>query len=126
MTNSTKVVRLLPGGDPENGLTHGRYAGDVFEGDPIEAAHRFFNEPRDNIKSVRAGVYEGSGYAERVVNYPCDEMAMILEGEVEIVDEDGTSHVFKPGECYFMPIGFNGIWRQSDGFRKFHMTASTV
>ena len=126
MTYSTKVVRLLPGGDPESGLTVERHAGDIFEGNPVEAAHRFFNEPRDNIKSVRAGVYEGSGYAERVVDYPCDEMAMILEGEVEIVDEDGASHVFRSGECYFMPIGFNGIWRQSDGFRKLHMTASTT
>jgi len=34
--------------------------------------------------------------------------------------------LFKPGECYFMPIGFNGIWRQSLGFRNIHMTASTV
>ena len=126
MGNSTKVVRLLPGGESGEGLTVGRYAGDVFEGDPIEATHRFFNEPRNNIVSVRAGVYEGSGYAEKVVNYPCDEMALILEGEVEIIDEDGSSHIFKPGECYFMPIGFNGIWRQSDGFRKIHMTASTV
>ncbi len=126
MGNSTKVVRLLPGGDRESGLTPGGHAGDVFEGDPVEAAHRFFNEKRDNIKSVRAGVYEGSAYAEKVVNYPCDEMAVILTGEVEIVDEDGTSHTFGPGECYFMPIGFNGVWRQSEGFRKIHMTASTV
>jgi uncharacterized cupin superfamily protein len=123
---TTKVVRLLPGGDPVTGLAPGKHAGDVFEGDPVEAAHRFFNEKRDNIKSVRAGVYEGSAYAENVVNYPCDEMAVILQGEVEIVDEDGTSHTFQPGECYFMPIGFNGIWRQSDGFRKIHMTASAV
>lgn len=126
MTNSTKVIRILPDGDPVSGLTPGRHAGDVFEGEPKEAAHRFFNEARDSIKSVRAGVYEGSAYAERVANYPCDEMALILEGQVEIVDEDGTSHTFKPGECYFMPIGFNGIWRQSDGFRKIHMTASTT
>jgi len=123
---STRIIRLLPGGDPETGLTPGKFAGDVIEGDPIEAVHRFFNEKRDNIKSVRAGVAEGSAYAEKVVNYPCDEMAVILQGEVEIIDEDGTSHIFKPGECYFMPIGFNGIWRQSDGFRKIHMTASTV
>lgn len=123
---STKIVWLLPGGDPETGLTSGSYGGDVFEGNPIEATHRFFNEARDNIKSVRAGVYQGTDYAENVVNYPCEEMALIVEGEVEIIDEDGTRHVFRPGECYFMPIGFNGVWRQSDGFRKIHMTASTV
>jgi uncharacterized cupin superfamily protein len=122
----TKVVRLLSTGDQETGLTPGSYAGDVFEGTPIEATHRFFNEARENIKSVRAGVYEGTAYAENVVNYPCDEMALIVEGEVEIIDEDGTSQVFRPGECYFMPIGFTGVWRQSDGFRKIHMTASTV
>jgi uncharacterized cupin superfamily protein len=122
----TKVVRLLSAGDQETGLTPGSYAGDVFEGTPIEATHRFFNEARENIKSVRAGVYEGTAYAENVVNYPCDEMALIVEGEVEIIDEDGTSQVFRPGECYFMPIGFTGVWRQSDGFRKIHMTASTV
>ncbi|MEK6248875.1 MAG: cupin domain-containing protein [Planctomycetales bacterium] len=126
MGKSTKVVRLLPGGDPVSGLAPERHAGDVFEGDPVEAAHRFFNEKRDSIKSVRAGVYEGSAYAENVVNYPCDEMAVILQGEVEIIDEDGTSHTFRPGECYFMPMGFNGVWRQSDSFRKIHMTASAV
>ena len=126
MKSHTNVVRLLPDGDPVTGLTPGSFAGDVFEGNPEEAAHRAFNEPRNNIKSVRAGAYEGSGYAEKVVNYPCDEMALIVEGEVEIVDEDGTSHIFRPGDCYFMPIGFNGIWRQSDGFRKIYMTASTI
>ena len=123
---NTKVVRLLSTGDPETGLTAASYAGDVFEGDPKEFAHRFFDEPRDNIKSVRSGVYKGTAYAENVTNYPCDEMGLILKGEVEIIDEDGTSHIFRPGECYFMPIGFTGVWRQSDGFRKFHMTASTV
>jgi hypothetical protein len=50
---STKVVRLLSGGDPVAGLTPGKYAGDVFEGNPVEAIHQFFNETRDNIKSKR-------------------------------------------------------------------------
>ena len=107
-------------------MTPGRHAGDVFEGDLKKAPHRFFNKKRTDTTSIRAGIYEGSAYAEAVVDYPCDEMALNLAGDAEIVDEDGTSHVFRPGECYCMTIGFNGIWRQSDGCRKIHMKASTA
>jgi uncharacterized cupin superfamily protein len=122
MSGQTGVIRLDPNGDPKTGLTPGKFAGDVIEGDPEECVHRFFLTKRDTMSEMRVGVYEGTAYAEKVVDYPCDEMSLVLEGSVTVTDDDGHVEVFEKGDCLFMPQGFNGIWKQSDNFKKFHMT----
>ncbi len=122
MSGQTAVIRLDPSGDPKTGMTPGKFAGDVIEGDPVERVHRFFVTKRDTVSEMRVGVYEGSAYAEKVVDYPCDEMSFVLEGSVTVTNEDGRQEVFEKGDCLFLPQGFNGIWKQSDNFKKFHMT----
>jgi len=104
-------------------MTPGSFAGDVIGSRPVERAHRFFMADRDNITHLRAGVYEGSGYTEKVSDYPCDEIMFVLEGSATVTDEHGNEEIFEKGDCFFMPQGFSGHWKQSDNFRKFHMTA---
>ncbi len=82
MSEQKRVIRLDPSGDPETGMTPGKFAGDAIEGDPVERAHRFFVTKRETMSQMRVGVYEGSAYAEKVVDYPCDEMSLVLEGSV--------------------------------------------
>ena len=122
MSGQTAVIRLDPSGDPKTGMTPGKFAGDVIEGNPVERVHRFFVTKRDTMSEMRVGVYEGSAYAEKVVDYPCDEMSFVLEGSVTVTNEDGRQEVFEKGDCLFLPQGFNGIWKQSNNFKKFHMT----
>ena len=122
MSDETRVIRLNPGGDPETGMTPGKFAGDVTDGVPEERVHRFFVTKRESMSEMRVGVYEGSAYTEKVVDYPCDELSFVLEGSVTIIDEDGHDEVFNKGDCLFLPQGFNGFWKQSDNFKKYHMT----
>jgi uncharacterized cupin superfamily protein len=117
------VIRMIPDGDPVTGLTPGKFAGPALDQEPVEARHNFFEAPRDNVVKVRAAVYEGSAYSEKVEDYPYDEIMFITSGVATITNEDGTVEEFGPGECVFMPMGFNGIWKQSDNLKKFAMLA---
>lgn len=69
-------------GDPESGMTPGKLAGDVNEGNPNECLHRFFVTKRETMSEMRVGIYDGTAHAEKVVDYPCDEMSLVLEGSV--------------------------------------------
>ena len=112
------VIRMLPDGDPERGLTPGKFAGPPIDQEPSEARHNFFDEPRENVVRVRAAAYKGSAYSEVVQDYPFDEIMFIISGVATVTNEDGSVEEFAPGECMFMPMGFNGIWKQSDNLRK--------
>ncbi len=122
MSNRTSVIRLHPNGDPENGMTPGDWECDLIEGNPKKSFHRFFEARRESMGEMRVGVVEGHAYTEKVVDYPCDEMCLVLEGSVIVIDEDGHEEVFEKGDCLFMPRGFSGFWKQSDNFKKYHMT----
>jgi uncharacterized cupin superfamily protein len=122
MSNETRVIRLNPNGDPERGMTENIPAIDVIEGNSEKRCHRFFVTNRNTMSELRVGVVEGHAYAEKVVDYPCDEICYVMEGSVTITDEDGHVEVFDKGDCLFTPQGFNGIWQQSDKFKKIAMT----
>ena len=122
VNEQTKLVRLLPDGDPLQGMTQGCFAGNVIEGDPIEYAHRFFSADREISGQLRVGVYRGSAYTEKLSSYACDEIMIVLEGSVTVTDVNGHQEIFEDGDCFFMPQGFSGYWKQSDNFKKFHMT----
>ncbi len=122
MSNETRVIRLSPDGDPETGMIPIAAGEDVTGSNPDERVHRFFVTKRKSMSEMRVGVYEGSAYTEKVADYPCDELSFVLEGSVTIIDEDGHDEVFHKGDCLFLPRGFTGFWKQSDNFKKYHMT----
>lgn len=54
-----------------------------------------------------------------VRNYPCDEFMTIIEGEVELSDEEGASKRLSAGDSFFIKKGHNGFWRQAGRLRKY-------
>lgn len=52
-------------------------------------------------------------------DYPVDEFVTLLEGDLELVSEDGTMSRFKAGDSFLIVKGFNGTWRQSGRLRKY-------
>lgn len=42
---------------------------------------------------------------------PYHEICYILEGEVEITDDDGEVIVARPGDILVMPLGSRGFWK---------------
>ena len=122
MINGTMVIRIDPNGDPERGMTDTIPAVDVIEGNSEKRYHRFFVTNRKTMSEMRVSVVEGHAYAEKVVDYPCDELCIVVEGSVAVTDETGHTETFEKGDCLFTPQGFTGIWRQSEKFKKIAMT----
>jgi len=52
-------------------------------------------------------------------------MVFVVSGSISIVDEKGNDELFQPGDCFFLPRGFNGYWKQHETLKIFHMTVST-
>lgn len=51
--------------------------------------------------------------------YPVDEFITLIEGEVELEDEQGKRSSFKAGDSFLIKKGFKGVWRQRGHLRKY-------
>ena len=49
---------------------------------------------------------------------PYHEIAYIIEGEVEITDDDGDVHVAGPGDIVITPMGSKGFWKNLTTVKK--------
>jgi hypothetical protein len=47
-------------------------------------------------------------------DWPVDEVMHFVSGKVEIIDAEGRSSTYGPGDTMVMPKGFSGRWRQLD------------
>ena len=50
---------------------------------------------------------------------PYDEVALILAGEADVVDDDGTTHTVGPGDVLVTPKGSAGTWLIRETITKF-------
>lgn len=69
------------------------------------------------------GIWEATPYAERMENYPFNEMAHVISGHVIITPEGGAPVTFGPGETYFMQKGFTGRFEVTQTLRKYYFVA---
>ncbi|WP_375766538.1 cupin domain-containing protein [Archangium gephyra] len=82
--------------------------GRVLEGDP-----QIFARIDHSGNGVTAGLFKATtGTLE--VTFPFTEHATILQGEVTITDSTGQSHLYKPGDSYFIRQGQVIIWDVKD------------
>ena len=122
---TSRVLRLLPQGHAKNGMSEWAdmpLVGRILEGNPEERFHKVFDEIIQSPTEVRAGVWEATAYSEKLIDYPYNEIVFILEGSISIIDEDEYEELFRPGDCFFITKGFNGIWKQHETIKIFHMT----
>ena len=83
------------------------------------------NAPGEEVVSFRSG--DGSfafGLWRRVpetgpMEPPYHEVAVLIEGEVELIEEDGTVHRAGPGDVLITPQGSRCTWRALSPVRKF-------
>lgn len=89
----------------------------VAEGDP--------NPPGEETVAFRSGDGRFSfGLWRRVpetgpMEPPYHEVAVIIEGEVELVEEDGTVHRVGPGDVLITPNGSKATWKALSPVKKF-------
>ncbi|RKE77440.1 cupin domain-containing protein [Rhizobium sp. AG855] len=72
--------------------------------------------------SQTCGIWEATPYAERMDNYPFNEMAHILAGRVVITPDGGAPATFGAGDSYVMRKGFSGRFEVTDTCRKYYFT----
>ena len=53
------------------------------------------------------------------MDLPYHEIAVIIEGEVEVTGEDGTVHLVGPGDVLITPKGSRATWRALSPVKKF-------
>ena len=69
------------------------------------------------------GIWEATPYAERMENYPFNELATVISGEVVITPDGGVAVTIGAGESYFMQKGFTGRFEVTKTLRKYYFVA---
>lgn len=91
---------------------------ELVSGQPVGLDHAYYERG-----DVKAGIWRSSGYTEFYDSYPCDEFMVVLEGEVTL-DNDTFTATYKAGDCFLLPKGFRGFWRQPGEMLKYYMIVS--
>ena len=92
-------------------------------GDPTEASGP--KPPGEEVVSFRAGDGMFSfGLWRRVpetgpMDLPYHEIAVIIEGEVEVTETDGTVNQVGPGDVLITPKGSKATWNALSPVKKF-------
>ncbi len=120
---ASKVFRLLSGGDPVTGMQPSNLTPlETFTSDDhTELNHTFFATADESILS---GVWECAPCREEIESYPVHEMMTVISGSVTLVNEDGQSETFTPGDVFFIPKGTKCTWHITETLRKFYMIAA--
>jgi uncharacterized cupin superfamily protein len=83
------------------------------------------NEPGSEVVSFRSGDGAFSfGLWRRVpetgpMEPPYHEIAVLIEGEVELIERDGTVHRAGPGDVIVTPKGSKATWKALSPVKKF-------
>ncbi|MDP6190079.1 MAG: cupin domain-containing protein, partial [Gammaproteobacteria bacterium] len=119
---TTKVLRLLPDGDPVTGMQ----ASDMTDTDAFttsekhETNHTFF---QTDDGAILSGVWECAPCREEIDAYPVHEMMTVLSGSVTLTNADGSSDTFSQGDTFFIAKGTQCIWEITETLRKYYMIA---
>ena len=105
-------------GDPQSGLQTWDPIdpNDIASGDPVQRGHVYFSTAEERLT---AGVWDCTPYEEHRGPYPVDEFMILLDGSLDIENEDGSTQTFRAGEGFYIPRGTIMTWKQSEYLRKF-------
>ncbi|WP_050927714.1 cupin domain-containing protein [Aestuariivita boseongensis] len=70
--------------------------------------------------NFEVGCWDSVAFTSEVAPFPYHEFCQVLEGEVTLTDADGARHVFKPGECFFIPAGTPVGWHVLAYLKKYY------
>jgi uncharacterized protein len=78
----------------------------LLSGTPQHTARNFFS---DTTGQLFAGIWESTAGRWRV-RYSENEFCHITSGEVRIESTSGDAYLFKRGDSFVIPAGFEGVW----------------
>jgi len=84
---------------------------------PLQHEHIFFT---DDAKNMLVGMWDSGALDSEMRPFPWYEFVQMLEGVVTITEEDGTQHIFKAGDAFFVPKGTVCSWKIDRYVKKFY------
>lgn len=64
------------------------------------------------------GLWESGPGTLVTASYPNDEYCLVLEGQLTVINQNGSRAEFKPGDSFVIPKGWAGAWRMTTRFKK--------
>jgi uncharacterized cupin superfamily protein len=118
MSNS-KCVRL-PTGPDVPGLEPTDYISEeaLQSGSPQERGRSFY---ADQTGQLDAGVWTCEPNRHVLDPSPYDEFVYLLEGHIDVIDDDGTTQSYKAGDSFVMPRGCKCTWDVKAPVRKLYV-----
>lgn len=119
MANMTTqvLVDLDPAGSKSgNEILGPSTLGEIVEGTCEQILDVFMTSENGNFF---AGVWTCTPGTMRLVDYPFNEMATIIEGRIIVTEEDtGAVQEFGPGDGFAIRKGFRGMWHMPERVHK--------
>ncbi len=115
----SKCIRL-----PTAGAVAGLEATDyiapemLISGDPQERGRSFY---ADQTGQLDAGYWECGPNQHVYQDSPYDEFVYLLEGRVDVIDDEGQVETFKAGDSFIMPRGCQCTWAVKEPLRKLYV-----
>ena len=66
------------------------------------------------------GIWDSETLDSEMRPFPWYEFVQMLDGEVTITEEDGTTHIFKAGDAFFTPKGTVCSWEVNKYVKNFY------
>jgi len=84
---------------------------------PLQHDHNFFT---NDARNMFVGIWDSETLDSEMRPFPWYEFVQMLDGEVTITEEDGTTHIFKAGDAFFTPKGTVCSWKVNKYVKKFY------
>jgi len=84
---------------------------------PLQHDNMAFTNDAENMF---VGMWDSTAFESEMRAFPCYEFVQLLEGEITITEENGTTHQFKTGDMFLIPEGTVCSWKTNGYVRKFY------
>jgi uncharacterized protein len=114
--------RMTPDAEGRSEPTDAAVTANIVRGTPDESGFSYLTSEDGNTD---IGVWACGAYAERLIDYPYNEMCTVIEGAVEITADGGEPVTYRAGDTFFMAKGFTGLWESRGSFKKYYMISGS-
>lgn len=87
-------------------------------GDPRERGRSLY---ADQTGQLDAGVWECEPNKHVIEAAPYDEFVYLLQGRIDVIDDEGGVEIFRAGDSFMMPRGCKCTWDVKEPVRKLYV-----
>lgn len=90
----------------------------LLAGDPVFTT---WNQVEARSGLISAGIWEATPGLTKSIKGERFEFCLLLEGEVELTEQDGATVTYRAGDAFVMKPGFVGTWNTLKPIRKIYV-----